>query len=154
MQVYRLDVLDVDTCLSVVSRPQPEDVAVLGWCKASKQSDEERRQLSQVYERKQRKRKWNDKWKFGDDNTPRDWLQYNEANNHMFCAHCRQYATSDAHRKGPFFVGTQTFKLESIKPHEKSEGHRCCASIAAAKRTPPNTTAAERALCHVEVWSV
>ena len=77
----------------------------------------------------------------------RDWLEYDEEREHMFCENCRKYTTSDLHQKGPFVIGTANFKLESIKEHEKSQGHLQCTRIAAAKRVPPNSSPAEKALC-------
>ena len=79
-----------------------------------------------------------------DRNKRREWLKYEGEK--MFCLDCKIYASGDAQKKGPFIVGTLNFKLESIKEHVKSQGHQHCARIAAAKRAPPNTSAAEKAL--------
>ena len=35
----------------------------------------------------------------------------------------RMYAIGESQKRGPFVLGTQNFKLESIKEHEKSQGH-------------------------------
>ena len=57
------------------------------------------------------------------------------------------YAIGESQKRGPFVLGTQNFKLESIKKHEKSQGHKKCSSAAAAKTAAPNTSLAEKALC-------
>ena len=89
--------------------------------KKPRQSDEEKRQLSREYEQECRKRRWNNKWLVGEGNKRREWLEYDGEK--MFCVDCKQYATGEAQKKGPFVLGTQNFKLESIKEHEKSQGH-------------------------------
>ena len=38
----------------------------------------------------------------------------------MFCMDCKIYATRDAQKKGPFVLGTQHFKLQSIKEHMRN----------------------------------
>ena len=49
-------------------------------------------------------------------------------------------------KRGPLSL-EHIFKLESIKKHEKSQGHKKCSSAAAAKTAAPNTSLAEKALC-------
>ena len=95
------------------------------------------------------KRKWNEKWKISHKNEAREWLEYESDKEVMFCKDCREYASGDAQKKGPFLVGTSNFKLESIKEHEKSQGHERCTCIAAAKKAPPNTSIAEKTLSSV-----
>ena len=102
---------------------------------------------AKAYEQERRQRKWNEKWRIDDHNVKRDWLEYDDEREHMFCKDCRKYSTSDFQKKGPFVIGTENFKLESIKEDEKSQSHLRCIHIAAAKRAPPNTTPAEKALC-------
>ena len=80
----------------------------------------------------------------GEGNKRRKWLEYDVEK--IFCVDCKQYATGEAQKKGPFVLGTQNFKLESIKQHEKSQGHQHCTHIAAAKKALPNTSQAEKAL--------
>ena len=80
----------------------------------------------------------------GDGNKKREWLMFD--GEEMYCDDCRKYATGDAKKKGPFVIGTQNFKLESIKHHEQSQGHQQCVSVAAAKIAPPSTSIAEKTL--------
>ena len=49
-------------------------------------------------------------------------------------------------KRGPFVVGTQNFKLESIRGHEKSQTHMKCARIASAMKAPTSTSIAEKTL--------
>ena len=62
----------------------------------------------------------------------------------MFCHDCRIHASGE--KRGPFVIGTQNFKLESIREHEKSQADMKCARIASAKKAPPNTSIAEKTL--------
>ena len=50
-------------------------------------------------------------------------------------------------KRGLLSLEQKKFKLESIKEHEKSQGHLQCTRIAAAKRAPPNSSPAGKALC-------
>ena len=74
----------------------------------------------------------------------REWLQYDVERDHMFCHDCRIHASGK--KRGLFVVGTQNFKLESIRKHEKSQAHMKCARIASANKAPPNTSIAEKTL--------
>ena len=107
-------------------------------------STEEKRQQGREYEQQKRKRSWNEKWLLGDGNKRREWLKFD--GEEMYCDDCRKYATGDAKKKSPFVIGTQHFKLESIKYHEQSQGHQHCVSIAAANKAPPSTSIAEKTL--------
>ena len=40
--------------------------------------------------------------------------------------------------------------MESIKEHEKSQGHKKCSSTAASKKAAPSTSLAEKALCSLK----
>ena len=64
------------------------------------------------------KKRWNEKWLVGEGNNGREGF------NMMGNMDCKMYATGDAQKQGPFVLGTQNFKLESIKEHEKSQVHQ------------------------------
>ena len=109
---------------------------------SKKPKTEEKKKVSaREYEIERRKRRWNEKWK---TESNREWLQYDVERDHMFCHDCRIHASGE--KRGPFVVGTQNFKLESIMEHEKSQAHMKCARIASAKKAPPNTSIAEKTL--------
>jgi len=114
--------------------------------KKSKQADDEKREKARTYEKDKRKRQWNPKWAVDEAGKKREWLKYEQSTDEMFCTSCREYCSKEALRKGPFVVGTSHFKLESIKDHEDSQGHKLCQNIVEAKNAPLNTTAAEKAL--------
>ena len=119
-------------------------------------STEEKRQQGRSHEQEKRKRSWNEKWLLGDGNKKREWLKFD--GEEMYCDDCRKYATGDAKKKSPFVIGTQNFKLESIKHREQSQGHQHCvsiASIAAANKAPPSTSIAEKTLAtlNLEKWT-
>lgn len=51
----------------------------------------------------------------------------------MFCSLCKKYPKV-ADRTGSFFLGTQSFRLQSIQVHSKSQGHwKCLEADKAAK---------------------
>ena len=101
--------------------------------KKSKQADDEKREKARTYEKDKRKRQWNPKWAVDEAGKKREWLKYEQSTDEMFCTSCREYCSKEALRKGPFVVGTSHFKLESIKDHEDSQGHKLCQNIVEAK---------------------
>lgn len=109
--------------------------------KKIKQTDSQSKEKAKEYEKERRERKWKEAWKFDDNHVEREWLHYDEGKNEMSCMFCKQYATKDAQRSGPFVVGNQNFKLETIKQHEASQGHQHCVRIAFAKKSPASTPA-------------
>ena len=94
-------------------------------------TEEEKKVSAREYEIERRKRRWNEKWR---TESNREWLQYDVERDLMFCHDCRIHASEE--KRGPFVVGTQNFKLESIREHEKSQAHMKCARIASAKKAP------------------
>ena len=113
-------------------------------------SSEERKAQVKEYEEERRKRSYNEKWMLDDSNKRREWLEYDSDKNQMHCKDCRMYANGESQKRGSFVIGTQHFKLESIKEHEKSQGHKKCSSTAASKKAAPSTSLAEKALCSLK----
>ena len=77
---------------------------------------EDQLEKNRKYETEKRKRTFNPSWKntFG-------WLEYHVVNGEgkMFCSICRRYDHASS-----FAVGNSNFKLETVKVHAKSEGHK------------------------------
>ena len=77
--------------------------------------DEEKKARKREYEVKSLQRSflpsWKEKWA---------WLRYVITNGtgKMYCKVCRKHESS-----GTFVTGSQNFKVESIKAHQKSESH-------------------------------
>ena len=65
-----------------------------------------------------RKRRYNEKWEFDDNNKRREWLEYDSEKDGMFYEDCRCYSTTDAQRKGTYVTGMLKFKIEAVKEHE------------------------------------
>ena len=72
-------------------------------------SSEKRRAQAKGYEQERRKRGYNEKWKFDDNNSRREWLEYDSDKDQMHCKDCRMYAIGES--QGPFVFGTQNFIL-------------------------------------------
>ena len=53
----------------------------------------------------------------------------------MHCAPCRKWATTHKQQQLPFVQGTKLFKLDSIKKHEQSVGHK---DFAGLKKADPS----------------
>jgi hypothetical protein len=86
-------------------------------------------------------------------------LKYDTSKDVMYCNCCREKLAND---QSPFVIGTNVFKLESIKFHEKSSVHIRARLSYMAKEAPPSTSQAEKAIdalnkaqvekgCHVVV---
>ena len=114
--------------------------------KKTKQTSEERKEAGRDYDKNKRQRKFCEKWMRGEDGSTRDWLIYDKELNTMHCLACKEFCTKDALRKGPFVQGTDVFRLEYIRDHEKSQSHKQCALIAAAKKAPKNSSVAEKTI--------
>ena len=54
-------------------------------------SSEERKAQAKEYEQERRKRSYNEKWKFDDNNSRREWLEYDSDKDQMHCKDCRMY---------------------------------------------------------------
>lgn len=82
-----------------------------------------------------KKRKFCEKWRFGENGVSRGWLQYDSDAVVMSCSVCRQYA-KDKNRKNSFVIGNKTMKLENIRDHEHSKCHIACVSVSLAQSEP------------------
>ena len=98
------------------SKPKPA-------VKKTKVSDGEKLEKRRDYERNGRTREWQEKWRFDDDGNERTWLVFD--GDKMFCAPCREHSKKTG-KPLVFVVGTDNFKIESIKVHEKTPGHKLC----------------------------
>lgn len=72
-------------------------------------------------ETKKKKRQFNEKWK----TAGRECLVYDPAENVMYYTNCRTYG-GEKMKGVSFVVGTNNFKVETIKDHEMSIGHKGC----------------------------
>ena len=72
-------------------------------------------------ETKSKKRLFNGKWKTEGG----DWLVYDRGEHVMYCTDCRMYG-GEKMKGVSFVVGTKNFKIETIKDHEMSVGHKGC----------------------------
>lgn len=101
--------------------------------KKSKVSEEDQLEKNRKYETEKRKRAFNPSWK----NTFK-WLDYHVVNGEgkMFCSICRRYDHANT-----FSVGNTNFKLETVKAHARSEGHKKNQLKFDAKTKPENTAA-------------
>ena len=63
-----------------------------------------------------KKRKFSAKWLTG-----REWLMFDQENVIMFCKDCHMYA-QEKHKTNNFVVGTNNFKVEAVKDHERKTG--------------------------------
>lgn len=70
------------------------------------------------------------------------WLRFDENINAMFCKSCEKFATDS----NSFCTGCTTFRIESIKSHDKSVGHM----LACRK----DTIAQKRKLKEVEICTI
>ena len=99
--------------------------------KKSKLSEEDQLEKNRKYETEKRKRAFNPSRKntFG-------WLDYHVVNGEgkMFCSICRRYDHANT-----FAVGNSNFKLETVKAHTKSEGHKQNQLKFDARTKPENT---------------
>lgn len=109
--------------------------------KRRKLESEQRKEHARAYEVGKRERKWQQSWKTAD----RNWLIYDSESNEMHCSECREFAV-EVLRKGPFVIGTKYFKVESVKDHEASNGHRQCVKTGLAKRAPLGESVADKTL--------
>ena len=101
--------------------------------KKSKVSEEDQLEKNRKYETEKRKRAFNPSWK----NTFK-WFDYHVVNGEgkMFCSICRRYDHANT-----FSVGNTNFKLETVKAHARSEGHKKNQLKFDAKTKPENTAA-------------
>lgn len=88
------------------------------------------------------KRKFSEKWRFGDNGAERDWLKYDDDAKLMSCSVCRQYAKDN----NSFVSGCKSMKLESIREHERSKCHIRCVSISRTQSEPLLASATVTAL--------
>lgn len=101
--------------------------------KTSKKTKEQVLEQQREYDSKRRIRAWRPEWQ-----TDHPWLELREqdgpgpGSGKMFCTVCCQYETV-----GTFVTGNGSFKVESVKAHAASEGHkRNNAKLEAAKDKP------------------
>ena len=83
--------------------------------KKKKKSEEEKKQQNKKYEEEKRDRKWVPGWKKTDTGEERAWLVYKDDKKEMHCAPCRKWVTTYKQQQQPFVIGTNLFKLDSIK---------------------------------------
>ena len=94
--------------------------------KKQKQSLEERREVSQRYEKENRCRKWSEKWKVDENGVKRDWLVFD---GEMHCKICHQCATKDVHKRGAFVQQTSKFKRNTLKTMKNLQAMECSAGL-------------------------
>ena len=71
-----------------------------------------------TYDQSSRNRLFQQHWK-----TTYAWLELDNANGAMFCRPCRKHP-QHSDRNGMFVRGNTSYRLDSIKAHSKSAGHR------------------------------
>eukprot|EP00745_Piridium_sociabile_P032490 TRINITY_DN5485_c0_g1_i10.p2 TRINITY_DN5485_c0_g1~~TRINITY_DN5485_c0_g1_i10.p2 ORF type:complete len:133 (-),score=28.01 TRINITY_DN5485_c0_g1_i10:669-1067(-) len=115
-------------------------------------SEEEKKKQSKEYEK--RDRKWVPGWKRTDTGEERGWLVYDADKKEMHCAPCRKWMTTYKQQQQPFVLGTKLFKLDSIKKHEQSVGHRDCCQKESAQKDKKSTAGARPVRLSVKEDSV
>jgi len=92
---------------------------------------------------RKRCRAFQESWK-----TRRSWLKFDEKENAMFCSYCTQFS------KDKSAIGSQkgnnSFRLDRIKKHEISEGHKTAKLAHDARYAQPGTTPLEACLINME----
>ena len=78
-------------------------------------SSEERKAQAKEYEQERRKRSYNEKWKFDDNNSRREWLEYDSDKDQMHCKDCRMYAIGESQKRGPFCPWNTKFQVGEHK---------------------------------------
>ena len=107
-----------------------------------RKQDEEKKKKDMEYEEK-RCRLFKQSWLVGEEGKTRDWLKHDSEKNLMFCTHWVKFATN---RKAPFVVGSENFKHESIRYHEKSKGHIWSEKCSSNREKKSSDTEAGKAL--------
>ena len=124
--------------------------------KKAKQTDAEKAAVSKIYEKEKRERKFQSAW---EKRYP--WLLYDGKN--MFCRPCRssygllsvkKLPDGGAFKKystGPFVTGCHNFKLDIVKGHDLSEGHRIAVDHVKHSAKKVGESPAEKALKQLNV---
>uniref|UniRef100_A0A1A8R1W9 Zinc finger protein 862 n=1 Tax=Nothobranchius pienaari TaxID=704102 RepID=A0A1A8R1W9_9TELE len=89
---------------------------------------------------KAKRRNFNTKWQTG-----REWLVFDNENAVMFCKICRVY-TKEKNKTNSFVVGTNNFKIEAVKDHEKARSHQESLQMKIAKAVPVEESVAGKSL--------
>lgn len=80
------------------------------------------------YDKTQRKREFQQKWKLQFPwvlyDTP-DVCEKENSNGIMYCSTCREFPDL-ADKKSPFFTGTDSFRIDNLKAHDKNSYHIKC----------------------------
>ena len=85
---------------------------------------------SKVYDGTLRVRKFLPKW---ENDFP--WIQFTEGK--MFCKYCLE-VSEHADKNNSFYKGSDKFRIDVIRAHNKSKQHFRCADVYRARRNPQN----------------